>query len=278
MSAGRVATRPWASKTQCLPPCDCPTGKRRLPPRHYPCQDTGSAELPTAFYNKWKPGSELAQPRVVEPGLRPGLWAPRPEAGFLGPGHQTCSWESARGPSLPHVKWGNVPTRLPCSQGPGEGTQCPWSPIRKLRPGAPGRASVPRRRGGAGQAPAGPPPADQLPLGAGGGNRPHLCSQPPRRLPPGRPGQRAQVSHTAGSSASSHPHLHGARGSVTPQGPGTRQAGWPSGCGQARLALMLLPMSLGRLGCPGEFTGTFPTAPSHDPCAHPLEYGLGLPC
>lgn len=104
------------------------------------------------------------------------------------------------------------------------------------------------------------------------------ASQPPRQLPPGRPGQRAQVSRTAGPSASSHPHLHGARGSVTPQGPTARQAGWPSGGGQARPALMLPPMSLGRLGCPGVFTGTLPTASSHDPGAHPLGYGLGLPC
>lgn len=57
MSAGRVATRPWASKTQCLP-----HRQKASSARHYPCQDTGSAELTAAFYNKWKPGSELTQP------------------------------------------------------------------------------------------------------------------------------------------------------------------------------------------------------------------------
>lgn len=82
--------------------------------------------------------------------------------------------------------------------------------------------------------------------------------------------------HTAGSSAYSHSHLRGSRGSITPQGPVARQAGWPSGCGQAGLALMPPPVSLGRLGHPGVSTGTFPTAPSHDPCAHPAGYGPGL--
>lgn len=83
--------------------------------------------------------------------------------------------------------------------------------------------------------------------------------------------------HTAGSSASSHSHLHGSRGSITPQGPVARQAGWPSGCGQAGPALMPPPVSLSRLGRPGVSTGTFPTAPSHDPCAHPAGYSPGLP-
>lgn len=281
MSAGRVATRPWASKTQCLP-----HRQKASSARHYPCQDTGSAELATAFYNKWKPGSELTQPWVVGARTEAGLRAPMPEADFLGSGNQTCSWESAmspkspnQGPSLPRVKWGNAPTRLPCSQGPGEGgtvslvtdtetearRPLPWSP-------------VPCRRGLGG-------PRPQLahhllacflwgqPVGTG-----HISAS----RPPGGCLLGGLVSglrcRTAGSSASSHSRLHGSRGSVTPQGPMARQAGWPSGCGQARPAVMPPPMSLGRLGRPGVSTGTFPTAPSRDPCAHPAGYGPGLPC
>lgn len=186
-----------------------------------------------------------------------------------------------QGPSLPHVKWGNALTRLPCSQGSGEGgtvslvtdtetearRHLAWSP-------------VPCRRGsGWAQAPAGPPPASLLPLGADGGNGPHLCLPAPRRLPPGRPGQRAQVSHSRFLCLFpfSPPWIQRERHSPGAHGEAGRVAFW-LWSGQAGSDATSHPMSLGRLGPLGVSTGTFPTAPSHDPCAHPAGYAPGLPC
>lgn len=81
MSAGRVATRPWASGALCWPPVIAPLAGRHLPPRNPPCQDSGP------FYSMGRPGSELAQPRGVEPGLKPGC-EPHPKGGILGPEHR----------------------------------------------------------------------------------------------------------------------------------------------------------------------------------------------
>lgn len=131
---------------------------------------------------------------------------------------------------------------------------------------------LPSRKGsGQARASAGPPPADLLPPGAGGGNGPRLCLPAPGRPPPGRPGQQAQVSRTAGSSASSHLRLHGARGSRSPQGP--VEAG-----GVAVWLRCHLPCPWGGWAaqvCP---QGPPHTASSHDPCTHPLGRGPGLPC
>ena len=162
------------------------------------------------------------------------------------------------------------------SRDPGSEGQCPWPQIHKLRPGGAWPGLSARQKWV--EAPNGPPPADLPPPRPSGGSRwEQAVSQPPSpgRPPPGRSGQQAQVSRTAGSPASSHPRLCGARGRVSPQGRQRgRQAGgvavWPrSGVGLGGPGQALMPSSKSprRLGRPGVSTGTSLTAPSHDPCA-----------
>lgn len=66
MSAGRVATRPWASKTQCLP-----HRQKASSARHYPCQDTGSANLQRPFTISGSLVLSSPSPGCLEPGLKP---------------------------------------------------------------------------------------------------------------------------------------------------------------------------------------------------------------
>lgn len=160
-----------------------------------------------------------------------------------------------------------VPHIRPTPRGPrGEG-QHPWSQIQKLRPeGArpglpcPAKAGWGRPR---------PQLANHLltcflpgPQGGKAVGTGHVsASQPPGRPPPGRPGHRAQVSRTAGSSASSRPRRCGARGRVTPQGPQARTVGrwgWLSGRGRARPTLTPSRASLRGLGRLGVSTVTSP--------------------
>lgn len=118
--------------------------------------------------------------------------------------------------------------------------------------------------------PAGPPPADLLPPRPSGGRwweQAAALPPSPRRLPPGRHGHWAQVSCAAGSSASSHPCLCGARGRVTPQGPPVRMAG--------RRVAVWLQVGLDAISCFPRRLGRSVScsdprpAPSQDPWAHP---------
>lgn len=105
-----------------------------------------------------------------------------------------------------------------------------------------------------------------------GGNQPSLGLPAPRLSPPGRPGQQAQVSHTAGSSASRRGaregHSPGATGGSGPALRDSGQVGWPSVGRQAQPDLMpSLPPLRGETAqvCPQKH----PEVPSHDPRAHP---------
>lgn len=77
----------------------------------------------------------------------------------------------------------------------------------------------------------------------GGGNQPLLGLPAPRLSPPGRPGQQAQVSHTAGSSSAScrrasEGHSPEATGGSGPAFRDSGQVGWPSGGRRAQPDLM----------------------------------------
>lgn len=236
MSSGQVATRPGPARPRTCPPVIAPTTGRRLPSGDHLCQDRGSPDPPTRLVQHVGPGATspsqgLAGPdqgQVREPRADGGLLGPEhgPHSGGAGSARVRVGVSPAPGASRPCVKWGDGPARLPCSQEP----QCPCSQIQKLRPeGArPRLPSLAEAGQGADPAPTGPPPADLLPPRPSGGRRWERATAlppSPRWLPPGRPGHWAQVSRTAGSSASSRPRLSGARGRVTPQGPPVRTPG-----------------------------------------------------
>lgn len=167
------------------------------------------------------------------------------------------------------------------SRDPGCEGRCPWPQIQKLRPGGAWLGLSARQKRV--EAPAGPPPADLPPPRPSGGSRwEPAVSQPPSpgRPPPGRPGQRAQVSRTAGSSVSSHPRLCGARGRVSPQGQQhRRQAGgvavWPQRWGGAWAgsnAIFQVPLEAGLSRCVHR---DLPRCPFPRPLCRPLCPGCG---
>lgn len=143
MSAGQVATRPWASEAE-LAPRDRPAAEGAFRPPA-PVPNTGSARLPAGgLLRARRPGGGARTE------LGGGPCAGASSALDAGPAQQRGALPrplSPAGSCLPGVRWSNGPPRQSGSRGLGRGGQRPGSQVQKRGPETPRLVSPVSTRG-----------------------------------------------------------------------------------------------------------------------------------